>query len=186
MKLISHFPAIGVSNTYIVGPPDGGDAVLVDPGHFDVSLLELIEGAGFYIRTVLVSHDHQNHVQGLGTLLKIYNASIIAGNETVMGFPATPVNGGSCLKPSGIDVEVIDVKGHSADSRVYRIGSFVFTGDVLSAGRIGSAPDAETRELLVNSIRAGLLSLPEDTLLLPGHGPPTTVQIEKNWNPDLQ
>ncbi len=186
MRILSHFPAIGVSNTYVVGPRDGGDAILVDPGRFDVSLLELIENAGFYIRAVLISHDHWNHIQGLRTLLKIYNASIYAGNDSVSGFPAMQVLGGTCVSTAGMDVEVIDVEGHSNDSRVFKVGSYVFTGDILSAGRIGSSETTDSRGILIESIKNKLMSLDEDMLLLPGHGPPTTVEIERLWNPDLK
>lgn len=186
MRVLSHFPAIGVSNTYIVGPMEGGDAILVDPGRFDVSLLELIEGAGFNIRTVLVSHDHQNHIQGLRTLLKVYSATVYAGNNTINGFPAVPVTGGTCLNATGMDVEIINVEGHSGDSRVYKVGSYLFTGDILSAGRIGSSPSPASRKILIESIRTNLMLLDGEILILPGHGPPTTVEVERRWNPDLQ
>ena len=185
MKLLCHFPAVGVSNTYVVGPEIGGDAILVDPGRFDVPLLELIEGAGFYIRAVLVSHDHKNHIQGLNTLLKIYDAAIFAGNDSVKGFPAIPVSGGTCIRTSGYEVDVIDIEGHSNDSRVFKVGSYVFTGDVLSAGRIGTSPSSEAGQRLVETIRTRLLNLPDDTLVLPGHGPPTTISVERSWNPGL-
>ena len=186
MKLLSHFPAIGVSNTYIVGPRSGGEAILVDPGRFDVSLLELIENEDFNITAVLVTHDHWNHIQGLKTLLKVYHADIFAGSDVVHGFSATQVFGGTCLHASGLDIEVIDVEGHSKDSRVYKVGSYIFTGDVLSAGRVGSSYSEDFRKILIHSIKEKLLVLDDEFLLLPGHGPPTSISVEKRWNPDLR
>jgi len=186
MKLLSHFPAIGVSNTYIIGSADGGDAILVDPGRFDVTLLNLIEDNSFDIRTVLITHDHENHIKGLKTLMKIYSPQIIAGNDEIFNFKTTPVNGGITIDCSGVSVEIIYIEGHSSDSRVFKINSYIFTGDVLSAGRIGSSPTSHSRELLKQSIRNKILIMDKDLLILPGHGPPTTISAEIQWNPDLR
>ncbi len=185
MKLLSHFPAIGVSNTYIIGPVNGGQAILVDPGRFDVTLLELIENNDFYITTVLITHDHDNHTKGLKTLMKVYDAEIIAGNKRIYDFESKPVIGGMRINASGFTVEVIDVEGHSTDSRVFKIGAYLFTGDVLSAGRVGSSLTSDTRKLLLQSTHSKIISLREDLLILPGHGPPTTISAEKRWNPDF-
>ena len=186
MRLLSHFPAIGISNTYIVGPIEGGDALLVDPGNFDVALLELIEDNGYDIRAVLISHDHKNHIDGLRTLLRIYKAEIFAGTDHVAGFPAQVVKDGNRIKAAGIEVEILNVKGHSTDSRVYRVGPYMFTGDILSAGRVGTSPSSHGRELMIQSIREKILTRKEDLLILPGHGPPTTIEAEKRWNPEIQ
>lgn len=187
MILLSHFPAIGVSNTYILGPEGGGPAILVDPGRFDVTLLNLIENNSFEIKTVLVTHDHDNHIKGLKTLLKVYDARIISGSNKIYNFESTAVADGTELDVMGVSISVIDVEGHSSDSRVYRIGPYLFTGDVLSAGRIGSSPTTYTRKLLIESLQTKILSLDdENLLLLPGHGPPTTISAEKKWNPDFQ
>ena len=185
MKLLSHFPAIGVSNTYIIGSMNGGQAILVDPGRFDVTLLELIENNDFDITTVLITHNHDNHIKGLKTLLKVYKTEIIAGSKRIYDFDSLPVTDGMKINASGFDVEVIDVEGHSADSRVYKIGPYLFTGDVLSAGRVGSSLTGYTRKLLLQSIRSKIISIQEDLLILPGHGPPTTISAEKRWNPDF-
>ena len=185
MKILSHFPAIGVSNTYIIGPADGGNAILVDPGRFDVALLELIENNKFDIKSVLLTHDHENHVRGLKTLMKIYSPTVFAGNNSIYGIAAVQVSDGEHIDCSGFSLEVIDVEGHSSDSRVYRIGNYIFTGDVLSAGRIGSSQSSYGRELLIESIKKKILCQNEDSLVLPGHGPPTSVAAELRWNPDL-
>jgi len=183
--LLSHFPAIGVSNTYILGSAEGGDAILVDPGRFDVTLLNLIEENNFDIKSVLITHEHENHIKGLKTLMKIYNPVVIAGSEEIFGIRTMSVADGEKIGCSGIDVEIIDVEGHSTDSRVYRAGPYLFTGDVLSAGRIGSSATSYTRELLIQSIKKKLLNLNEELMVLPGHGPPTTISAELRWNPDL-
>ena len=185
MRILSHFPAIGVSNAYLIGPEGGGDAVLVDPGQFDVALLNMIEDNGYDIKAVLATHDHGNHVQGLRTLLKVYDVEIYAGNDNVLGFPAKSVNDGDSFMIAGLDVEVLYVLGHTIDSRVYKIGPVLFTGDIISAGRCGTSATVHSREIMIESIKGKILSYDDETLVLPGHGPPTTVGAEKRWNPEI-
>lgn len=185
MILLSHFPVVGVSNTYIVGPEKGGDAVLIDPGRFDVTLLEMIENHDFEIKSVFVTHAHDNHIQGLRTLKKIYDAQIYYAGNTLLGFPTTPLNDGDTLTISGFPASVMSIDGHSTDSRVLRLENLLFTGDILSAGRIGTSATAWGRENLITEIRHRLLSLGDDLLVLPGHGPPTTLKAEQKNNPDI-
>ena len=117
--------------------------------------------------------------------MKIYDAAVFAGADRIRGFPAIPARGGTCIRAAGYEVEVIDIEGHSPDSRVFKVGSYLFTGDILSAGRIGTSSSPEAVVKLVDNIRTRLLNLPDDTLVLPGHGPPTTIAVERGWNPEL-
>ena len=185
MTLLSHFPVVGVSNIYLVGPDGGGDAVIVDPGIFDVALLRLVEEGGFNVGAVLATHSHENHVQGLRTLRKIYDADIYGSGDTLMGFPCKSLVDGEILDICGFETEVIAVGGHTTDSLVYRIGNFLFTGDVLSAGRIGTSTTSWGRSNLIDELKTKLLSLEDDLIILPGHGPPTSLDAERRLNPDL-
>ena len=56
MKLFFHFSVSGFSNTYLLGKEDQGDAIIVDPGVMNVPLLNMIEGNGYYVRSILVTH----------------------------------------------------------------------------------------------------------------------------------
>ncbi|MFO7729398.1 MAG: MBL fold metallo-hydrolase [Spirochaetia bacterium] len=187
MKLYFHFAVVGFANTYLIGPNDGGDAILVDPGIMDKELLTLIEGNKYTIRTILVTHHHESHVKGVRTLKKIYDADIYAFSPYITTFPSIPIkDGDKFTAASGIEVEVIEVPGHSSDSLIYHIGGMVFTGDVLAAGRVGNTKNSFSRALLLRSISEKLFSLPDSTLLLPGHGPPSSLKAEKMFNPDLK
>jgi len=187
MKLYFHFAVVGFANTYLIGPAEGGEAILVDPGIMDKELLNLIEGNHYYIRTILVTHHHDSHVKGIRTLKKIYDADIYAFSPYILNYSSTPIkDGDKFAAASGIEVEVIEVPGHSSDSLVYHIGGMVFTGDVLAAGRVGNTKNSFSRALLLRSISEKLFSLPETTLMLPGHGPPSTLKAEKMFNPDLK
>lgn len=187
MKLYFHFAVVGFANTYLIGPNGGGDAILVDPGIMDKELLSLIEGNKYTIRTILVTHHHNSHVKGIRTLKKIYDADIYAFSPYIIDFPSIPIkDGDKFTAASDIEVEVIEVPGHSSDSLIYHVGGMVFTGDVLAAGRVGNTKNSFSRALLLRSISEKLFSLPETTLVLPGHGPPSSLKAEKMFNPDLK
>jgi len=174
-----------MSNSYVLGPNAGGAAILVDPGKINDNLIVRIVDSQFHITTVLITHSHANHISGLRTLLKIFDAEIVAGSTHVMNFEARTVTDGMTIELSGMRVDVLEVEGHSTDSRVYRIGPYLFTGDTLSAGRVGSASSSASGKILVQSIRQKILGLCDNTLILPGHGPPTTVFAERTWNSSL-
>lgn len=187
MKLYFHFAVVGFANTYLIGPPDGGDAILVDPGIMDTKLLSLIEDNRYYIRSILVTHNHESHVKGIRTLKKIYDAEIFSFAPFILEFPSTPIKDGDVFNcASDIRVEVIEVPGHSPDSLVYHIGGMIFTGDVLAAGRVGNTKNSYSRAMLLRAIRENLFTLPDSTLVLPGHGPPSTLKAERMFNPDLK
>ena len=95
MRISFHFSVAGFSNTYIVGPDDGGDALIIDPGSMNVALLSAIETSGYYIRHVLLTHCHGSHSDGLRTLKKIYDFEIISGAGEVCRFPHGATDGSS-------------------------------------------------------------------------------------------
>ena len=80
MKVFVHYCSYGFSNCYILGTDLEGDAprdaVAVDPGNMETPILDFIEKNEYHLRGILVTHDHANHVNGLSTLKKIYDAEI--------------------------------------------------------------------------------------------------------------
>ena len=187
LKLISYFHEAEISNTYIVGPDDGGSAILIDPGHFNESLFTLIEENHFDISGVLITHTHSSHDGGLRTLLRVYNGIVIvAGNTSAMDYPSHLANYGSRGTINGLEYEVLPIAGFSEDSRIYKIGSYIFTGDMIFAGRIGYIDNTPELKKLRQDLQNHLLSLNDDFLLLPGHGPPSTIRAERKYNADLK
>jgi glyoxylase-like metal-dependent hydrolase (beta-lactamase superfamily II) len=153
----------------------------------DTTLLSLIESNKYYVRSILVTHNHESHVRGIRTLKKIYEAEIYSFQPFILEFPSIPLKGGDIFTcASNIRVEVIEVPGHSSDSLVYLIDGMIFTGDVLAAGRIGSTKNSYSRAMLLHSIKDKLFSLPDSTIVFPGHGPPSIMKAEKMFNPDLK
>jgi glyoxylase-like metal-dependent hydrolase (beta-lactamase superfamily II) len=183
VKLFFHFSVAGFSNTYVVGPDNGGDAIIIDPGAMNVALLNLIESNHFYARYVLVTHGHPSHVSGLKTLRKIYDFDIYADSDTVLDFDCKRVTGGQTFTCGEYEVSAYSLRGHSGDSLAYGVGNCLFTGDALCAGSIGKTASGFARELLINEIAEHLLSLDGDRLIFPGHGAPSTLNAERLLNP---
>jgi glyoxylase-like metal-dependent hydrolase (beta-lactamase superfamily II) len=103
----------------------------------------------------------------------------------VFGFDVHTISGHEAIDICSFHIEATPIPGHSTDSLVYRIGNLLFTGDTLLSGRIGTTPNAYARDLLIKAISRSLLPLPGETIILPGHGPPSLISAEKRFNPFL-
>jgi glyoxylase-like metal-dependent hydrolase (beta-lactamase superfamily II) len=200
MKLFFQYCSYGFSNSYILGaevsdyasPDDISsavetpmDAIIIDPGSMEEKTIKTIESNNFNPRAVLITHNHSGHVRGLRTLKRIYNAEIFAINQIVLDHKTTMVKDGDKIDIAGFTVEVISIPGHSSDSAVYLIDGMLFTGDVLTAGLVGSTSSAYGAATQINKLRGRLLSLPGDYIVLPGHGPPSTLEAERRFNTDI-
>ena len=199
MKLYVHFCAFGFSNCYILGtnespPPDPGDAaavqkkmppneaIIIDPGDLDEAVIKNIEDNEYTLKGVLITHNHLNHVHGLSTLKRIYKTEIYCINPVIKEYKTKPIRDGDVLKLGSIKVEVIAAPGHSADSAIFKAGRMLFTGDALSAGLVGTTSSVYAAANQMNALRGKILSLPGDYTILPGHGPPSSLEAERRFN----
>jgi glyoxylase-like metal-dependent hydrolase (beta-lactamase superfamily II) len=182
MKLYFHYCAYRFSNCYVLGAEDRSDAIIIDPGSMDEQLLEYLEKDNLNPRAVLITHDHSGHIHGLLTLMRIYHVEIFAINRFILDNRTTPVKDGDRINIGPFAIEVISIPGHSADSVVYRIDRLLFTGDALTTGMVGSTASSYGAATQINRLRSRLLSLPGDYTMLPGHGPPSTLEAERRYN----
>jgi glyoxylase-like metal-dependent hydrolase (beta-lactamase superfamily II) len=185
MRFFSLFSRVGFSNAYVIGPDAGGDAIVIDPGVFDASMLQAVEGNLLTVRSILVTHAHNAHVNGVRGLLKVYGAAIYASQPSILEAPAHRIADGDTLSLGDFSVRVLATPGHSMDSVCFLLDTMLFTGDTLTAGSIGRSKDGFSRALVLESVRRKLLSLGDEVLIFPGHGPPSKVGIEKLYNPFL-
>jgi len=185
MKLYQHYSLYGFSNIYLLGNDESKEALVVDPAEMNAALLAHIEQNGYALRAVLITHNHVHHIRGLKTLLKIYDAEVYAANAVVGGIPCKSVRDGDELRICGFTVDCYSVPGHSPDSIVYRVGSFLFTGDALHAGLIGRTLSPFNAATLAKRLQARILDQADECLILPGHGPPSTVGTERRFNVGL-
>jgi len=190
MKLFFQYCSYGFSNCYILGTENAGNnqqnaAIIVDPGSMEKVTLETIENNNFDLKAVLITHEHLAHVRGLRTLKKIYDVEVFAVNQSILNHKTAMVKDGDIIVVGDFQIEVISIPGHSSDSVVYRIDNLLFTGDVLTAGLVGRTASAYGAATQMNKLRSRLLSLPGDYAVLPGHGPPSTLEAERRFNTDI-
>jgi hydroxyacylglutathione hydrolase len=193
------------TNAYIVRARDGArEAVVVDPAD-DAALLQAeLARFGAGCAAILVTHCHWDHLLGVADLAEatrapVYmselEAPVLEAPETVyagLGFPIRPyspdvrLEGDETLELAGLTFETLRVPGHSPGHLAFHADGALLSGDVLFAGSVGRAdlPGADW-DTLVESIRMLVERFPPETVVYPGHGPPTTLGDELARNPFL-
>ncbi len=194
-------------NTYVAWQEGRTEALVFDPGLQPELILEFLEERGLTVAAILNTHGHADHIGGNEALKEAFPAAplLIGANEANLltdadanlsapfGMPIVSpeadqlVREDDVVELAGIRLEVLDVPGHSPGHVVYVYRAaplLVFGGDVLFRGSIGryDFPGSNGR-LLFQGIRTKLYTLPDDTVVYPGHGPTTTIGYEKRTNP---
>ncbi len=181
MKVYFHLNISGFSNCYIIVNEEINEAIIVDPGKVTEKMIAQIENNNLKLAAVLVTHNHGSHVDGLKTLRKIYNPKILAADWEVAGNDTTVLSGDGKITIAKMNIRYMTVPGHTSDSVVYGIENILFTGDVLSAGELGSTNSSYSEFVLKSNIEKKIFSQTEGTILMPGHGPPSTLQAIKTF-----
>ena len=185
MKIYSHLNLSGFSNCYIVVNEKVNEAIIIDPGEITEEIISQIEDNHLKLSSVLVTHNHGSHVAGIKTLRKIYTPKIYAADWEIAGNDTTVITGDGKIKTAKMIVHYMSIPGHTSDSVVYQIGNVMFTGDVLFAGSIGTTNSSYSEFILRTNIEQKIFSQQHATVLMPGHGPPTTLGAAKNFNIDI-
>ncbi|WP_370900023.1 MBL fold metallo-hydrolase [Chryseobacterium gossypii] len=195
-------------NTYILYN-ENKNAWLIDPGNMDERETRVIEGFisdnSLQIRKILLTHAHIDHILGLQWAFNTFRIPVNMhkdDQEILDMFQASGMRFGFKIQPLQVDIEylsegdeldldgekfkVYHVPGHSPGSIVYHNPSqkFMISGDVLFEGSIGRTDLYKGNyEQLINGIRNKLFILDEETKVFSGHGNPTTIGFEKQYNP---
>ncbi|MDR0449648.1 MAG: MBL fold metallo-hydrolase [Treponema sp.] len=206
MKVFYHYCRYGFGNCYVLGadtpeenggggaagpqtsPPERAprEALIIDPGEIDGQIVSFIEDNDYKLRGVLITHDHLNHVHGLGTLKRIYRTDIYAVNSMIREHRTRMVRDGETIVLGSFKIHVISTPGHSSDSAVFLIDRLLFTGDSLSAGLVGRTASAYGARVQISALQTKILSLPGDFIILPSHGPPSTLEAERRYNAGIK
>lgn len=184
MKIYFHLDFETLTNCYLVVNEETKKALIIDPCKISNVLISQIENEKYDLEAVLITHKHENHFRGLKTLRKIYDFSVFAADNDLAN-DMNVLKGDGTKKIAGLNVEYFSLPGHTSDSIVYKIGAVLFTGDVIYAGSIGSSSCAYTQKYMCNGIRSKLFTLNDDTIIMPGHGPLTSVGAEKIYNLEI-
>ncbi|MCB1220995.1 MAG: MBL fold metallo-hydrolase [Planctomycetales bacterium] len=192
------------NNIYLLEDEAAGRCVLFDPGIDIGPVFQHIDDNGLEVERILLTHAHFDHIFGLAEAKRRYNCPIHMhpDDEEVRarflticenwGFPGAdappeidePLSHGQRLQLLGTSCEVRHTPGHAPGQVAFVFDNFAIVGDTLfqrSIGRYdlpGSDPQA-----LVNSIMEQLYSLPDETVVYPGHGGFTTIGEERRFNP---
>lgn len=185
MRIYSHFVGSHMINQFLVVNEQNNEAIMIDAPDIDGNIIEIIESNKFSLKAILITHSHEAHIASLGTIYKIYNPSLYSYLGDIGEYRARKVSDGEIIHEAGLDIECFHVPGHSLDSICYRIESALFTGDTLQSGFISQTKALVEKELLINGIKEKLLSLDDNTLIFPGHGPLSRIRVEKMFNQDI-
>jgi len=201
MELLSFELTPFITNCYIVR--DAGEALVIDPGEVTPELLRALDG--YTVKTIVNTHCHCDHCGGNAELLKITGAELVCHPDEVPLLRALPQQGmmfgvpydpspdpdrfirhGDTVSVGDITFGVREAPGHSPGHIILVGDGFVISGDVLFAGSIGRTDlPGGNHSQLINSIKTQLFTLPDDTVVYNGHGPETTIGIERQTNPFL-
>ena len=180
-----------LSNAYLVADEDAGEAVVIDSGGPAEPLLEVVERKGLQVRTLLLTHHHQDHVAENHVWKERHRVEILAHPleaERLADVDRT-IEPGERLSVGSLPIEPLHTPGHTDGMLNFVVdGSDVFTGDTLFKGSVGGvrAPGSTSFEDLRHSIMEVLMKLPGDTRVHPGHTDPTTVANEWEENPFIR
>lgn len=196
-------------NCTIAGDETTGEAIVIDPGDDPDLILSKLNAHNLTLKEIICTHTHIDHVgaifelqQKAGTPASIHKADLFLFEELEtqaqwLGMPAPKrgtidrfLNDGSSVRCSGVDLGILHTPGHTPGSTCFLLENgrnILFAGDTLfqnSIGRTdlwgGSMPQ------ILSSIHKKLLTLDDDTLVIAGHGPSTTVGHERRNNPFLK
>ena len=184
MKVYFHLNLSGFSNCYVVVNEEAGEAIIIDPGKITDGIISQIEDNNLKLTAVLVTHNHGSHVDGIKTLRKIYNPKIYAADWEVAKNDTNVLMGDGKIRVAKMVVRYMTIPGHTADSIVYGIGNLLFTGDVLFAGSMGSTNSSYSELILRTNIENNIFSQQDGLVLMPGHGPPSTVEAARLFTID--
>ena len=189
---------------YLLGDPETRDCVVVDPAWEIDAILEQIQDDEMRLKGILVTHTHQDHVgghlfghdiPGIEELLAKASAKIYvhaAEREFLRGFGSdlVKVDGGATLDVGRRKITFVHTPGHTPGSQCFLVDGRLISGDTLfirSCGRT-DLPGSDPSEMYY-SLTQRLGSLPDSTLLFPGHnygGPSSTIGAEKRQNPFMR
>jgi glyoxylase-like metal-dependent hydrolase (beta-lactamase superfamily II) len=159
--------------------------VVFDTGANVDGMVADIQRLGLKVVFVLLTHTHDDHIAALETLVGKTGHPPVWVNEREPITGATPFTAGKAFTVGGLDIESRLTHGHSPGGTTFVVSGLgrpvAIVGDSLFCCSQGGAPSAYKQALDNN--RVHILSLPDDTVICPGHGPMTSVREEKTHNP---
>ena len=173
------------NNVLVLRCTETGDAVLIDAANEHELLLELCTGLG--VRRVLETHGHWDHIQAVPELRDAgYSVGVTAADAAMLPSYDEVIEDDSVIEVGRLRLHTIATPGHTPGSMCFLVEGHpvLFSGDTLFPGGPGNTSfEGGDFPTIIESVDRRLFTLPPDTLVLPGHGKPTTIGTER---PHLQ
>jgi glyoxylase-like metal-dependent hydrolase (beta-lactamase superfamily II) len=194
------------TNTWLLWDDESSDAILVDPSALAPYLLEDIAKLGITVHHIVITHGHGDHIGGITyfrnklkckVAIHEADAEMLVDNKKnlseYMGTPLDPAPADTLLKDGDTlamgkhEIQVIHTPGHTPGCICLLIDKFLISGDTLFEQSIGRTDfPGGSHEQIIDSIKHKLFVLPDDTVVFPGHGPRTSIGMEKRNNPFIR
>ncbi len=190
------------TNCYIIYSPGNADCLVIDPGSESARVIERLDSKQLSPGCIVSTHTHADHTGAVAPLVDRYGSDYMIGAgdveaasgqlqwlKSMLGdfqeppAPTRALGHGDLITAGGFEVEVLSTPGHTNGSCSFLVDGHVFTGDTLfreSIGRFDLSDGDEQEEIA--SIKNVLFALDDVTIVLPGHGPSTTIGHEKVAN----
>jgi len=197
-----------LANCYIVGSDGNGEGIIIDPVAEAETIMDNVRQLGLTIKLIIATHSHPDHIMALGQIKEETGAPfamheaesagmIASGMARVMGMfmsgsaeplpkPDISLKDGEAIEVGDLSFTVLHTPGHSPGGISLYGHGMVFVGDTLFNFSIGRTDfPGCSHQQLIESINSKLLTLPDETIVYPGHGPQTTIRAERQHNPFL-
>jgi glyoxylase-like metal-dependent hydrolase (beta-lactamase superfamily II) len=197
-----------LANCYIVGSEKTREGMIIDPVAEAETIMENVRQLDLTIKLIIATHSHPDHIMALSEIKEKTGASfamheaesagmIASGMARVMGLfmsgsgeslpkPDMPLNDGDTIGVGDLSFTVLHTPGHSPGGISLYGHGVVFVGDTLFNLSIGRTDfPGCSHQQLIDSINSKLMTLPDNTVVYPGHGPQSTIRTERQYNPFL-
>lgn len=182
LEIIVAGPAGFGNNIYVVVDRSSGEAAFVDaPDELDKSI-EAADFAGVKPSKILLTHSHGDHTASIDALKQRYGCRVYGDAREPWlkdGQLDQPVAHGEEVGVGNLRISVLSVPGHTPGSTTFVTGKHAFVGDTLFPGGPGRSQNNAALQQEIASIRTHLYTLPDETVILPGHGDRTTIGASK-------
>ena len=186
------------NNNYLLIDEISKEAALIDCSAVDVNIKNAINDAGAYLKYILLTHGHFDHIAGIrpnNAKVVMHKSDLPIINQANMFLPAFGIpdisipnidifiNDGDILNIGNTKLKVIHTPGHTQGSVCYLVDNMLFSGDTIFRESVGRCDlEGGNFQQIVNSIKSKIFTLPDYVKIYPGHGKSTDVAWEKSNN----
>jgi hydroxyacylglutathione hydrolase len=178
------------TNCYLVASEKTRDGMIIDPAGDAPRIISNIQELNLKVAFIVLTHTHPDHTGAIGQIVQSTGAQVAVHTTEARNIRRTPdrlLQDNDIITIGDLDFQVIHTPGHSPGGICISGYGVVFSGDALFNTSIGRTDfPGGNHNLLISSIKSKLLVLPDQTLVLPGHGPRSTIGYEKKNNPFLR